>query len=30
VKRDFHILNEPYSRQEYFAIVAKLARARAP
>ena len=26
VKRDFHILNEPYDRQEYFAIVAKLAR----
>jgi hypothetical protein len=25
-KRDFHILNEPYERQEYFALVAKLSR----
>jgi hypothetical protein len=25
-KRDFHILNEPYERQEYFALVAKLTR----
>jgi hypothetical protein len=28
VKRDFHILNEPYDRQEYFRLVAKLARGR--
>jgi hypothetical protein len=25
-KKDFHILNEPYDRQTYFAIVTKLAR----
>jgi hypothetical protein len=25
-KRDFHILNEPYDRQTYFATIAKLQR----
>lgn len=25
-RKDFHILNEPYERQEYFAIVAELRR----
>lgn len=25
-KKDFHILNEPYDRQTYFSIVAKLSR----
>jgi hypothetical protein len=25
-KRDFHILNVPYDRQTYFALVAKLTR----
>jgi hypothetical protein len=27
VGKDFHILNEPYSRSEYFAITAKLKKA---
>ena len=26
-KKDFHILNEPYERQEYFAKVSELRRA---
>lgn len=25
-KKDFHILNEPYDRQTYFATVARLSR----
>ena len=26
VGKDFHILNEPYGRTEYFALLAKLSR----
>jgi hypothetical protein len=25
-RKDFHILNEPYDRQTYFALIAKLSR----